>query len=74
MSFVALAILDFERHSLEGLVVWHYNQLLDGVAAPPSLERQLRSSRRVAFAAPASALRMIQGAIERWRGSRAQHN
>ena len=27
MSWVALAILDFERHRLEGLVCWHHSQM-----------------------------------------------
>jgi hypothetical protein len=33
MSWVALAILDFERHRLEGLVCWHHSQI-DSPAAP----------------------------------------
>src|SRR6476469_2022945 len=34
MGFVALAVLDFERHRLNGLGVWHYARLTDGSVAP----------------------------------------
>jgi hypothetical protein len=40
MGYVALAVLDAERHALEGLVVWYHNQSFDDFGAdgdpPPS--------------------------------------
>ena len=30
MCFVALAILDFEKHKLEGITTFYYNILMDG--------------------------------------------
>jgi hypothetical protein len=67
MSFVALAILDFERHSLEGLIIWHYNQLLD--ETKPHLR-----PRRLTVAGSSWSARMIQIAIERLRRHRDQRN
>lgn len=39
MGYVALAVLDAERHALEGLVVWYHNQAVDDFdakGAPPA--------------------------------------
>jgi hypothetical protein len=66
MNFVSLAILEFERHRLEGLITWYYNQWHE-----QSWPDELSRSNRHGLVETAWPDRMLRQMLGRFRQKRA---
>jgi hypothetical protein len=64
MAFVALAIVDFERHRLEGLTTWHYFQLCPDQPVERLADRQRLRERTRTPPPPAASDRAATSAAQ----------